>query len=126
MVPGVEVARFLTGFFGEFMHQRHGNSRVLDDSAAAIAQVRHDMDTRKCASYKRAQFHAEEAADRSLMWPDFIPGQQNPPEVLTKHAGSIQEYEYKAGVLCGSAPLLYEAAVVLAVLGNARRNKQMY
>ena len=45
MAPGVEVVRSLTGFWGEFMHHRHGSLRVLGDSAAAIAQVRHGMDS---------------------------------------------------------------------------------
>ena len=67
MVPGVEVVRSLTGLWGGFMHQRNGSVRVLDDSAAAIAQVKHGMDSQKCASYKRSQFYAEEAADQGLM-----------------------------------------------------------
>ena len=123
MIPGVEVVRSLTGLWGEFMHQRHGSVRVPDDSAAAIAQVKHGMDSQKCASYKRAQFYAEEAADQGLMWLDFIPGQHNPSDVLTKHVGGIQEYVYKNGVLCGSAPLLYETAAVRVVLDNEKRNK---
>ena len=56
------------------------------------------------------------------MWLDFIPGQHNPSDVLTKHVGGIQEYVYKNGVLCGSAPLLYEAAAVRVVLDNEKRN----
>ena len=81
------------------------------------------MDSQKCASYKRAQFYAEEAADQGLMWLDFIPGQHNPSDVLTKHVGGIQEYVYKNGVLCGSAPLLYETAAVRVVLDNEKRNR---
>ena len=123
MVPGVEMVRSLTGLWGEFMHQRHGSVRVLDDSVAAIAQVKHGMDSQECASYKRARFYAEEAADQGLVWLDFIPGEHNPPDVLTKHAGSIQEYVYKTGVLCGSAPLLYETAAVLVVLDTEKRNR---
>ena len=57
------------------------------------------------------------------MWLDFIPGQHNPSDVLTKHAGGIQEYVYKNGVLCRSAPLLYETAAVRVVLDNEKRNK---
>ena len=54
MVPGVEMVTSLTSLWGEFMHQRHGGVRVLDDSAAAVAQFRHGMDSKKFASYKRA------------------------------------------------------------------------
>ena len=57
------------------------------------------------------------------MWLDFIPGQHSPSDVLTKHVGSIQDYEYKTGVLCGSAPLLDETAAVLVVLDNEKRNR---
>ena len=118
MVPEVEVVRSLTGLWGELVHQRHGGVRVLEECASAIAQDRHGIDSRKCASHKRAQFYAEEATDQGLMWLDFIPGQHNPSNVLTKHVGSVKKYEYKTGVLCGSAPLLYEAATVLVVLVN--------
>ena len=76
------------------------------------------MDSQNCASYTRAQFYAEAAADQRLMWLDFIRGQHNPPGVLKEHVGSIQEYGYKTGVLCGSAPCLYETAAVLVVLDN--------
>ena len=39
MVPGVEVVRSLAGLWSEFMQQRHGCVKALDDSAAVIAQV---------------------------------------------------------------------------------------
>ena len=81
------------------------------------------MDSQKCASYKRAQFYAEEAADQGHVCLNFIPGRHNPLDVLMKHVGSIQEYVYKTGVLCGSAPLLYETAAVLVVLDNEKRNR---
>ena len=95
IAPGVGVVRSLTGLWSEFMHQRHGSVRVLDDSAEAIAKVKHGTDSQKCASYKRAQFYAEEAADQGLMWLDFIPGQQNSSDVLTKHVGGIQKHLYE-------------------------------
>ena len=97
MVPGVEVVRSLTGLWG--------------------------MGSQKCASYKRAQFYAQEAADQGPMWLDFIRGQHNPPDVLTKHVSGIQEYVYKTGVFCGSAPVLYETAAARVVLDNEKRNK---
>ena len=46
MAPGVEKARSLTGLWGEFMHQRLVGARVLNDSAAEFAQVKHGMDPR--------------------------------------------------------------------------------
>ena len=84
------------------MHQRRGSVRVLDYSSAAIAQVKYGMDSQKFASYKRAQLYAEEAVDQGLLWLDLIPGEYNPSDVPTKHPGSIQEYAYKADVLCGA------------------------
>ena len=50
IASGVEVVHSLTGLWNEFLHQRHGGVRVLDDSAAAIAQVNHGMESQKCAS----------------------------------------------------------------------------
>ena len=45
MAPGVEVFCSLTGLWDEFIHQRHGSVRVLDNSAVAIAQFKHGMDS---------------------------------------------------------------------------------
>ena len=71
------MARSLTGLWGEFMHQRHGSVRVLDNSAAAVAQVKQGMDCQKCTTRsalrtKRAKFYAEEAAGQEMCgWTSF-------------------------------------------------------
>ena len=53
VAPGVEVVRSLTGLWGEFMRQRHGSARVLDDYSAAIAQVKRGMDVVQTGSVLR-------------------------------------------------------------------------
>jgi hypothetical protein len=121
MVPGVELVRALTGLWGEFMHADHGCVRVLDDSRPAISQVLHGMDSQKCASYKRAHFYSEDAVDSGLIWLDFIPGESNPADILTKHVACIGEFEAKNGVACGSSPHLYESAAVRKILDAAVR-----
>ena len=89
MVPGVEVVRSLAGLWSEFMQQRHVCVRALGASAAAIAQVQNVLNSQKCASYKRAQFYAEEAADSGLLWLDFIPDGRNPSDVPKSHVRNI-------------------------------------
>ena len=121
MVPGIELVRALTGLWGEFMHADHGCVRVLDDSRPAISQVLHGMDSQKCASYKRAHFYSEDAVDSGLIWLDFIPGESNPADILTKHVACIGEFEAKNGVACGSSPHLYESAAVRKILDAAVR-----
>ena len=113
--------RALTGLWGEFMHADHGCVRVLDDSRPAISQVLHGMDSQKCASYKRAHFYSEDTVDSGLIWLDFIPGESNPADILTKHVACIGEFEAKNGVACGSSPHLYESAAVRKILDAAVR-----
>jgi hypothetical protein len=121
MCPGIEMVRSLTGLWGEFMHQQHGCVRVLVDSQGAISQVVDGMDTKKCASYKRSQFYAEDAVGSGLLWLDHVPGKHNPSDLLTKQVGNVAEFEYKNGVMCGSAPFLYESAAVLRILDMKKR-----
>ena len=92
MVPGVQMLRALTGIWCEFMRQQHGCVRVLDDSQGGIFQVVNGMDTKKCASYKKAQFYAEDAVCQGMMWLDLVPGKQNPSDILTKQPGNIAEF----------------------------------
>ena len=103
------------------MRQQHGCVRALDDSAGAIAHVVHGMDAQKCASFKRAQFYAEDAVESGLLWFDFIPGDHNPSDILTKHSKSIADYQYKNGIVCGSTPHLYETIEVRKILDSAKR-----
>ena len=121
MVPGVQMVRALTGIWGEFMRQQHGCVRVLDDSQGGISQVVNGMDTKKCASYKKAQFYAEDAVCQGMMWLDLVSGRQNPADILTKQPGNIAEFEYKNGVMCGSVAHLNETVEVLKILDAAKR-----
>ena len=79
----------------------------MADSQGAKAQVEHGMDAKRCASYKRAHFYAEDAVGSSLLWLDLVPGLHNPADVLTKQPKAISEFQAKSGVLCGSVPHLY-------------------
>ena len=79
------------------------------------------MDSQKCASYKRAHFYSEDAVDSGLIWLDFIPGESNPADILTKHVACIGEFEAKNGVACGSSPHLYESAAVRKIFDAAVR-----
>ena len=120
MCPGVEMVRSLTDLWSEFMLAPHGRVRVMVDSQGAEAVVDHGMDGKKCASYKRAHFYAEEAQHSGLIWLDHVPGPHNPSDILTKQCRKISEHIYKAGVLSGSRPFLYESATVAGMLSDAR------
>ena len=76
------------------------------------------MGAKRCASYKRAHFYAEDAVGSSLLWLDLVPGFNNPADVLTKQPKVVSEFLAKPGVLCGSAPHLYENAAVLKALST--------
>ena len=118
MSPGIEMLRSLTDLWGELHHQVHGSVRTMVDSQGGKAQVDHGMDTKRCASYKRAHCYAENAVGSSLLWLDLIPGYHNPADVLTKQPKAAAEFKAKTGVLCGSAPHLYESAAVLKILST--------
>ena len=90
------------------------------NSQGAKAQAETGKDAKRCASYKRAHFYAEDAVGSSLLWLDLVPGAHNPSDLLTKQPGNIAEFQYKNGVMCGAAPQLYESAEVLKILSAAR------
>ena len=72
MVPGVEVLRSLTGLWGEFMYKRYGIVRVLDDSAAAIAQVKHGMDSQSALRTNGLNFTPKKPPTKDLCgWTAF-------------------------------------------------------
>ena len=118
MVPGVQMARSLTGLWGEFMGQSHGCVRVMEDSQGGISKVAHGMDNAKCASYKKAQVYAGDAVDHGVLWFDRVPGEHSPSDLLTKQVGNISEFKYKSGIMCGSKPFLYESESVLRILNR--------
>ena len=105
------------------MHQPHGFVRVLDDSKPVISQLQHGMDshTRKVASCELAHFYVEDALDSGLIWLDFIPGTQNPSDLLTKNTANIADFDRKVGILNGSAPYLYESSTVRKILEDTKR-----
>ena len=76
------------------------------------------MDAKCRASYKRAHCYAKNAVGSSLLWLDLVPSYHNPADVLTKQPKNISEFKAKSGVLCGSAPHLYESAAVLKILST--------
>jgi len=98
----------------------HGRVRVLVDSQGAKAQVDHGMDSKKCASFKRMQFYAEDAQHSGKIWLDLVLGEHNPSDILTKQCRKISEHVYKNGVLSGSSPAMHESAAVARVLSDAR------
>ena len=108
----------MTDLWGELHHQAHGSVWTMVDSQGGKAQIEHGMDARRCASYKRAHFYAEDAVGSSLLWLDLVPGFNNPADVLTKQPKVVSEFLAKSGVLCGSAPHLYQSAAVLKVLST--------
>ena len=116
MEPGVQMVRWLTDLWGEFMRKPHGCVRVMDDSQGGVSQAAHGMDNAKCASYKKAQAYAEDAVDHGVLWFDRVPGEHNPSDLLTKQVGNISEFQYKNGIMCGSTPFLYESDAVLEFL----------
>jgi len=120
MCPGVEMIRGLTDLWSEFTSETHGRVRTMVDSQAAQAQVDHGMESKKCASFKRAHFYVEDALHRGRIWLDLVPGPHNPSDILTKQCRKISEHTYKNGVLSGSHPLLFETATVARILSDDR------
>ena len=116
--PGIGMPSSLTDLWGELHHQAHGSVRAMVDSQGGKAQIEHGMGAKRCASYKRAHLYAEDAVGSLLLWLDLVPGFNNPADVLTKQPKVVSEFLAKSGVLCGSAPHLYESAAVLKVLST--------
>jgi len=116
---GVEMLRFLTDLHGEMCHTPHGTVRTLVDSAGCEAQIVHGMDSKVCASYKRSQHYCEDAVGSGLLWLDHISGKINPADLMTKRVGNVGEFIAKNGVVCGSAPDMYETDALVKIFADA-------
>ena len=60
----VAMASALTDLHGEFANVEHGPVRLMTDSAGAVSVITRGLNTKTCASYKRAQHMAEEPSSR--------------------------------------------------------------
>jgi len=114
----VEMVRSLADFLGEMTHAKHGCVRTMVDSIGAESQIVHGMDSKVCASYKRAQYYCEDAVGSGLLWIDRVPGAHNPSDLLTKAVRNVGEFAYKNGVLNGSAPRVYASPSLLGILAK--------
>ena len=103
------------------MHTEHGFVRAMMDSQGAEAHITHGMDTKKCASFKRAQFYAEDAVSSGIVWIDHVPGIHNPADILTKQLGTMGGFKEINGIVNGSTPHLYESAAVAELLSDERQ-----
>jgi hypothetical protein len=117
---GVEMVRSLHQLVSEIMGVEHLSVRSMVDSQAAEMQIVDGLDTKKCASYKRAQAYAENAVESGMLWLDHVPGKHNPADILTKAVRDIGEYTTKCEILSGERPFLYESAAVDKALTQKR------
>ena len=63
---------------------------------------------------------AEEKVYRGLMWFDFIHGQLNIADVLTKQVRSTPEFKTKDAVLSGCVPRVFETENMSRFLLNTK------
>ena len=112
---GTELILSMKDLHGEFTHQTHGSVRAIGDSQGAEKQVLHGLDSKASAPYKRSQASCEDAVAQGLIWLDHVKGEFNPADIFTKAVPNITEFMYKAGVVSGSKPDLYETAAVIAI-----------
>lgn len=115
----VAMASALTDLHGEFTHVEHGPVRLMTDSAGAVSVITRGLDTKTCASYKRAQHMAEEAVEQGKVWLGLIPGGDNPADILTKQVGNIGDFHNKGGIISGKLPYLYESKDVTKLLARS-------
>jgi hypothetical protein len=112
---GTEMALAMADLHGEFTHQSHGCIRAIGDSQGAEKQILHGLDSKASAPYKRSQAYCEDAVARGLIWLDHVEGTFNPADVFTKPVPNIPEFMYKAGVVSGAKPKVYETAAMIAI-----------
>ena len=74
----------------------HERARVLVDTQSGKAQAGHGMDSKECASFKRAYFYAEDAEHSGLIWLDLVPSDHNPSGILTKQCRKISEHGFSS------------------------------
>jgi hypothetical protein len=115
---GAELVMAMADLHGEFMGKGHGTIRSMGDSQGALAQIGYGLDNKVCASYKRSQAFCEDAVSHGLIWLDHVPGPVNPADVLTKAVANISEFTYKADVINGNGPSLYESVAVIKILSE--------
>ena len=112
---GTEIILSMADLHGEFTHQTHGSVRAIGDSEGCLKQILHGLDSKASAPYKRSQAYCEDAVARGLIWLDHVDGKFNPADIFTKAVSNITEFMYKAGVVSGGKPDVYETAAVIKI-----------
>ena len=56
--------------------------------------------------------------DTAVMWLDWVPGELNAADLLTKRVKFEKDFRFANGVLSGAQPELYESAAVLKILST--------
>ena len=62
------------------------------DSTGGKSLIDSGMDATASAPIKRAKFEVEEATEQGVIWPDLVPGKDNPADLCTKNAGNIGKF----------------------------------
>ena len=93
------------------VHQAHGAVRTMTDSTGGKSIIDSGMDEKASAPIKKAQCAVEEATAQGVLWPDLMPGKENPTDLCTKSVGTIGEFQAKNGILCGPGPHLTSQAL---------------
>jgi len=104
---GIELIRSISDLWAELFNQQHPVIRCMIDNAGAKKQIVNGMDSKSCASYKRAQAYCEDAVDSALIWLDRVPGQVNPADIMTKKVRNIDEFIQKNATISGADPSLF-------------------
>jgi len=94
----------------------HPVVRVPIDNKAAKRQCESGTDSMASAPYLRCKSYCESKIYGGLMWLDLVHGTENGSDMGTKQIRSTAEFVKKDGVLCGSAPFLFESAEVTRIL----------
>ncbi len=78
------------------------------DNQTAIKHVSKGAGAPAAAPYLRHKRMVEEKVYRGLLWFDFLHGQHNVADVLTKQVRSTSKFKSKDGLVSGCVPRVFE------------------
>ena len=103
-----QTLEYIVPLWSELAGSKHGSVRCVMDNQTAIKHVSKGADAPAAAPYLRHKRMVEEKVYRGLLWFDFLHGQHNVADVLTKQVRSTAEFKSKDGVISGCVPRVFE------------------
>ena len=98
---------YVIQLWSEIAGIKHGMVRCVMDNQTAVRQVTSGTDSPAAAPYLRTCRMIEEKVYSNMIWWDFVHGEKNIADILTKQVRATPEFQLKDGAISGIRPKIF-------------------